>query len=239
MPHLEFSEWPGAWERHVIRKTDFPRLFVDKNPPVTRDLEHAQLLDQQELSQLELELAQLLEKCTTITETSEIEHVTKIKADLDRCYDTACGLGADLSEQKEALTLLNEVITTAIRRALRDDDEHGRLLLIKQESLRMRHLTRLNYPIVCDLLRSVCPIPNAEIPAAMLSESDESFTVALEVLDENKRKYLAEGIDTIAARLKDKANTLGIERKQKLLQKMLTASISQPESHSSVEPEPG
>ena len=103
----------------------------------------------------------------------------------------------------------------------------------------MRLLTRLNYAIVCDLLRSVCPIPNAEIPAAMLSERDESFTVALEVLDENKRKYLAEGIDTIAARLKDKANTLGIERKQKLLQKMLTASISQPESHSSVEPEPG
>ncbi len=243
MPNLEFSEWPGAWERHVIRKTDFPLLFSDRKPPVTKDLEQAQLLDKQELAQLELELAELLEQCSTITETTNIEHVCKIKSDLDRCYDTACGLGADLSEQKEALTLLNEVITTAIRRALRDDDEHGRLLLIKQESVRMRHLTRLNYPIVCDLLRSVCPIPPAEIPAALLCETDEAFTVALEVLDDNKRKYLAEGIDTISHRLKDKANLLGLERKQKLLQKTLVASsVSgsvQSETLSSVEPEPG
>lgn len=239
MPNLEFSEWPGAWERHIVRKTNFPLLFTDKSPPVLRDLEQAQLLDQQELAQLELELAGLLEKCSTITESSDIAHITRIKKDLDRCYDTACGLCADLTEQKEALTMLNEVITTAIRRALRSDDEHGRLLLIKQESVRMRHLARLTYPIVCDLLRSVCPIPAAEIPAAMLSETDEAFTVALEVMDENKRKYLAEGIDTISARLKEKAKALGIERKQMLLQKTLTAKYSHSATQTSVEPEPG
>ena len=248
MPNLEFSEWPGAWERHVIRKTDFPHLFANTKSPLQKDLVQAQQLDKQELAQLELELAELLEQCSTITETTNIEHVSKIKNDLDRCYDTACGLGADLSEQKEALNLLNEVITTAIRRALRDDDEHGRLMLIKQESVRMRHLTRLNYPIVCDLLRAVCPIPPADIPAAMLAETDEAFTVALEVLDDNKRKYLAEGIDTISKSLKDKAVTLGIERKQKLLQKTLVASSAvpatkpetlSPETLSSVEPEPG
>lgn len=223
MVTLEFSEWPGAWERHVMRRARFPLFFLDGQPPTQRELAQAQLLDQTELTQLESELAQLVARCSDITETADIEVIREIKNDLDRCYDTACGIRADLSEQKEALTLLNEVITTAIRRTLREDDEHARLLLIKQESLRMRHLTRLNYPIVCDLLRAVSPIPPADFSAAMLSETDEAFSVALEVLEQEKKRYLAEGIDVIATRLSEKGTALGIERKQNILQKTLLA----------------
>ncbi|MEM7257743.1 MAG: hypothetical protein AAF404_10180, partial [Pseudomonadota bacterium] len=182
MAAMEFSEWPGAWERHIIRRQEFPMFFIDSASPTLRELAHAQLLDKSELAQLETELAQLVSRCSEITESADINAIRDIKTDLDRCYDTACGMCADLNEQKEALTLLNEVITTAIRRTLRDDDEHARLLLIKQESVRMRHLTRLTYPIVCDLLRDTSPIPETEFAAAMLSETDEAFTVALEVL---------------------------------------------------------
>lgn len=228
MVALEFSEWPGAWERHVIRRSRFPLFFLDSQPPTPKDLAQAQLLDKTELTQLESELAQLVSRCSSITENAEIEIIREIKNDLDRCYDTACGIGADLREQKEALTLLNEVITTAIRRTLRDGDEHARLLLIKQESVRMRHLTRLNYPIVCDLLRSVSPIPVADFAAAMLCETDEAFTVALEVLNQDKKRYLAEGIDAIATRLTGNPKSLGIERKQNLLQKTFLIT-AQPE----------
>ena len=65
----------------------------------------------------------------------------------------------------------------------------------------MQHLARLEYPIVCDLLRALSPIPAVEIPAALLSETDEAYTIALEVLDQDKRRYLAEGIETIAERI--------------------------------------
>ena len=120
--------------------------------------------------------------------------------------------------------MLNEVITSAVRRAMREDDEYDRLILIKQESLRMRHLTRLNYPIVCDLLRSISPISTAEIPAAMLCETDEAFTVALDVLDDSKKRYLAEGIETIKSRTSDKRILFRIDRKLKILQKRLLAA---------------
>lgn len=120
--------------------------------------------------------------------------------------------------------MLNEVITNAVRRAMREDDEYDRLVLIKQESVRMRHLTRLNYPIVCDLLRSVSPISAAETPAAMLCETDEAFTVALDVLDDDKRRYLAEGIETIKSRTSDKRILFRIDRKQKILHKRMLAA---------------
>lgn len=224
MSAIEFSEWPGAWERHVIRKTRHPHFFFRREPPSQADLLHAQSRDQQELTQLNEHLAALAVQCTALTEDSSSESIAAIKMDLDHCYDTACGLGADLKEQKDALSMLNEVITTAVRRALRENDEHHRLVLIKQESLRMRHLTRLNYPIVCDLLRSVSPIPVAETAAAMLCETDEAFTVALDVLDDTKRRYLADGIQSIEDRLQDSTLLFRIDRKQKILHKRLLAS---------------
>lgn len=230
MSVIEYTEWPGAWERHVIRRIKHPHFFNRKQPPTQADLLRAQSRDQQELTQLNQHLAALATQCTGLTEDSSAELIGSIKKDLDRCYDTACGLGADLKEQKDALSMLNEVITNAVRRALRDDDEHDRLVLIKQESLRMRHLTRLNYPIVCDLLRSISPIPAAEIAAAMLCESDEAFTVALDVLDDNKRRYLSEGISTIEEHLQDSRVLFRVDRKQKILHKRLLASHAIEES---------
>ena len=224
MPEKEFSEWPGAWERQIIRKSRFPQFFTDKEPPAPAALADAQQRDQQELNQLNQQLAALATRCGALADNSDVDTIAKIKRDLDRCYDTACGLGADLHEQKNALTMLNEVITSAVRRAMREDDEYDRLILIKQESLRMRHLTRLNYPIVCDLLRSISPISTAEIPAAMLCETDEAFTVALDVLDDSKKRYLAEGIETIKSRTSDKRILFRIDRKLKILQKRLLAA---------------
>lgn len=224
MSNAEFSEWPGAWERQVIRQHSYPHFFFHTAPPSSADLSVAQQLDQQELTQLNEHLAELVGRCTGLAEDSSAASITKIKDELDHCYDTACGLGANLQEQKDALSMLNEVITSAVRRAMRDDDEHKRLLLIKQESLRMRHLTRLNYPVVCDLLHSRTPIPRCELAAAMLCESDEAFTVALDVLDDDKRRYLADEIEDIKQRQNDKAILFGIEQKQKILHKRLLAS---------------
>lgn len=221
MEAMEFSEWPGAWERHIIRRARFPEFFTDRQPPTQRELAQAQLLDKSELAQLESDLAQLVGRCSEITETADLDAIRDIKTELDRCYDMACGMGPDLNEQKEALTLLNEVITTAIRRTLREGGEHARLLLIKQESVRMRHLTRLNYPIVCDLLRPVSPIPHEDVAAAMLSESDEGFTVALEVLDLQKKQELKSSIDKISLQLCGSDQSTSISRKQTILEKTL------------------
>ena len=84
----------------------------------------------------------------------------------------------------------------------------------------MQHLARLEYPIVCDLLRAVSPIPAAEIPAALLSETDEAYTIALEVLDQDKRQYLAEGIESIAERITDHQVLFRIDRKLAILNKV-------------------
>jgi len=220
MSALIFSEWPGAWERHIIRKARHSHFFGNNKIPLAEQLTEAQQRDQLELAQFNQYIGELALECTNLGEQSSPTLITAIKNKIDHCYDTACGLGAELDDQKEALAVLNDLITTAMRRALRDTDETDRLHLIKQESQRMQHLARLEYPIVCDLLRAVSPIPSAEIPAALLSESDEAYTIALEVLDKDKRQYLTEGIETIAERISDHPVLFRIDRKLAILNKV-------------------
>lgn len=220
MSALIFSEWPGAWERHIIRKARHSHFFGDNKSPSLEQLAQAQQRDQLELAQFNQHIGELALECTSLGEQSSPSLITTIKNKIDHCYDTACGLGAELDDQKEALAVLNDLITTAMRRALRDTDETDRLHLIKQESQRMQHLARLEYPIVCDLLRAIPPIPAMEIPAALLSETDEAYTIALEVLDQDQRNHLAEGIEAIAARIKDQRILFRIDRKLVILNKI-------------------
>lgn len=220
MSALIFSEWPGAWERHIIRKARHSHFFGSNESTLAEQLAQAKNRDQLELAQFNQHIGELALQCTNLGDQSSRELITGIKNKIDHCYDTACGLGAELDDQKEALAVLNELITTALRRALRDTDETDRLHLIKQESQRMQHLARLEYPIVCDLLRAVSPIPAGEIPAALLSETDEAYTIALEVLDQDKRRYLADGIESVATRIADQRILFRIDRKLAILQKV-------------------
>lgn len=220
MSTLIFSEWPGAWERHIIRKARHSHFFGSSDVSLAEQLAQAKNRDQLELAQFNQHIGELAVQCTSLGDQSGRELISGIKKKIDHCYDTACGLGAELDDQKEALAVLNDLITSALRRALRDTDETNRLHLIKQESQRMQHLARLEYPIVCDLLRAVSPISTQEIPAALLSETDEAYTIALEVLDHDKRRYLAEGIESIAERITDHRILFRIDRKLAILQKV-------------------
>jgi len=219
-----FSEWPGAWERHLIRRHNYPHFFRSNSAPTELDIQNAQTLDQQELASFHLSLQVLITRCTALDEQSSVETITDVKKELDQCHDTALGLGADLSEQKSAIAMLNEVITTAMRRALQDTDDGLRLRLIQNEGNRLAKLNQLEHPIVCDLLRHDCPIPEDELAAALLCEPDTAYKIALEVLASDRKQELAKRLDIIAADLSSEKHIEQANRKIELLAKQLPVS---------------
>lgn len=196
-----FSKWPGAWERHLIRRQQYPQFFEKNTPPSIQDIAEAQARDQDELTQFHLSLQSLIERFTTLTEDADLETINTIKKDLDACHNTAFGLGADLTEQVSAIDALNEVITSALRRTLQDTDEGMRLRLIQNEGKRLETLNRLRYPIVSDVLRSVSPISKGELSGALMCESNVSYKATLEVLSEDRKVFLAKRLDIILENL--------------------------------------
>lgn len=184
----------------MIRKFEHASLF-DLPAPNQQEIADARFQDQQELALFHQQLAQILAVCNNLTDHSNTGRIPQVKAELDSCYIRACSLGADLNEQKEALSYLNDVITSALRRALRDDDEPGRFKLIKQESLRVRQIESLSHTVVADILRDDSPIASTELAATLLCESDAAFLAAAHMLSTDRRQTLAAEITAIGRRL--------------------------------------
>lgn len=216
-----FSKWPGAWERHLIRRHESPQYFEGTSPPTAAEIAAAQLKDQQELTQFHSSLESLIARSVGLTDETCAESVAAVKKDLDVCHDTAFGLATDLTEQKHAIASLNEVITAMMRRTLNQKDETANLQLVQKEAARMQQLHLLEYPIVCDLLRAICPIPKGEVTGALLSETDSAYKAALEILDKNRKAYLAQRIDIIVAELDSEKHKIEAIRKLQLLQRQL------------------
>jgi len=216
-----FSKWPGAWERHLIRRHDNPQYFEQKSPPTAIDIADAQTRDQQELTQFHSALEALIERSMSLTENACSDSITAVKKELDMCHDTAYGLAADLTEQKGAIAALNEILTSAIQRSSGEQDAASHLRMIQTEATRMEQLHRLEFPIVCDLLRSVSPIPHGELSGALLSESDSAYKAALEILDKDRKSYLAQRLDIIIDSLDSDSHKAQAQRKLDLLQKQL------------------
>lgn len=216
-----FSKWPGAWERHLIRRYDNPQYFETSKPVTEINVADAQTRDQQELALFHSSLETLIERCMTLTEETNTATLASVKQQLDACHDTAFGLAADLTEQQDAISALNEIITSTMQRSLDEEDEMTRLRLIQKEGARMAQLHRLEYPIVCDLLRSVCPIPKGELTGALLSEPDSAYKAALEILDTDRKTLIADRIDTILSTLESDGHKEQVLRKLELLKKQL------------------
>lgn len=222
-----FSKWPGAWERHLVRRFECPQYFEGATRPTSTEIAVAQLKDQQELSQFHSALETLIARCMDLTDETSAESVVVVKKELDTCHDTAFGLATDLTDQKNAIASLNEIITGVMQKALAKSDEPNRLRLMQIEAARMEQLHRLEYPIVCDLLRAVSPIPRGEVTGALLAESDTAYKAVLEIFDNDRKTYLAQRIDIIMADLDSHSHKIQVLRKLELLHKHLPESPPQ------------
>jgi len=235
--NTSFSKWPGAWERHLIRRHDNPQYFTGTTPPTDLDITEAQARDQNELLQFNKSLESLIHRSMNLTAGACSDSITSVKKELDACQNTAFGLAADLVEQKDALASLNEVMTSAMQRALPTGDKDMRLsTMMQKEARRKKRLTLLEYPIVSDLLRSVCPVPPEEIPAALLSESDSAYKAALEIFEDDRKTHLARRLDILIGTLVTEKHKSRAQKKLDLLHKQLpdlpaiTTTADEPEA---------
>ena len=215
-----FSRWPGACERHLIRRHDNPHYFSGGQPPATIEIAEAQAKDQQELIRFNTSLETLIHRSMSLTESTCSDSLASVKKELDACQNTAFGLAADLMEQKGALASINSIITAAMQHALRDDAA-GLNSMMQKEAARMEQLQLLEYPIVSDLLRSDSPVPADELPAALLSESDNAYKAALEIFDEDRKIQLAHRLDILIKSLDSENHKLRAVKKLEILQKQL------------------
>ena len=116
---VPFSEKPGRHERHFRRKLG-NRLMPCPLPSEydKEDLLEVQRLDHEELLQFLTGLRETVRRAVDLQPREESQVVLDLKAELEKMYETACGLADEQGGNKSAIRQLIAVIMDKYVRAL-------------------------------------------------------------------------------------------------------------------------
>jgi len=184
---LKFSNMPGMHERQLIRKYENP-LFED-NVISEDDLSRARYKDKVEIEDFMNDFQNLVQEAVDFDVTSDPEVVLKLKEQLDKSYEKCAGLAGDQGEIKEMLVRLISAIMKAMWKGV-GNDYTARSKLEMEEKARSEHFSLLEHKIVVDMIRPDSIIKEDELVASLLSESEESFNVALQLFHPEQQAAL-------------------------------------------------
>ena len=180
--NLLFSELPGRFERHLMRKHNNP-LFQESLRDLTQaQLSEAQRLDHEELVAYIESLRQLVGEAVALGPHEQSDVILELKERLDKAYENACRLADDQTSNKEAITKLVEVIMRAVWKGAGNDTLAHRELQ-QEEAARQTHYELLEYPLVADLLDPESVINEAELLPVLLSAKQDEFEAAITLFD--------------------------------------------------------
>lgn len=177
-----FSSHPGTHERQLIRCADNPLFPPARRQVIQIEVTRAQRRDQEEATAFQARLRELVQRAIDLPPQADSEVVLKLKEDLDRAYEQACGLAGDPRAIKTALKKLLEIVMRAVWRGA-GDDAAAQVNLREEEAARATHFALLEYPLIADLIRPDSPIASDELTATLLSDSSDALTAALTLFD--------------------------------------------------------
>ena len=204
---LKFSLRPGRHERHLIRKHYNP-LFPESERTFDQStLTEAQRLDHEEIVEFIPLFRSLVQQAVSLQPNEESEVILKLKEDLDKCYEQACGLADDQTQTKEAINKLISVIMKAVEGGAKNDpvalDE-----LEQERTARETHFNLLEQPLVADLLYPEKIIGENELIPTLFSVTDEEFGAAMTLFDQPQLQSLCNEAEQLIAQWKEQGTDL-------------------------------
>lgn len=190
---ISFSAEPGARERR-LKRAFANQLFVDAGISVTpQTVEDAQFEDRLEAEKFLEEFYALVEKVVGMDARVESDVMLDLKQQLDKSYETASGLGGDMSDIKSAIKELLVLMMKAIHSGA-GDDQQALMNLAEEELARTMHFEVLEYPLVADLLRPDGLIEQGVLVPTLLSEDFDSIPAVISIFTpEQAAELVAEG----------------------------------------------
>ena len=213
-----FSEQPGRWERHVIRRWKNPLFAVQSD---AMELQQAQLKDQQELGQFMDDFRELVQQVAELGDQAEAEDILKYKQRLDRAYERSAVLGGDKQEVQAMIRRLIDSISTTMARGMSTDFE-AMDRMDKEQRAREIHFTMLEDALVADIICQDTPIGEDELVPVLLSEAEAAVEKALQLFSPEQLMLLISMAEQLLASLADDvAQKPALQQRIQLLQKHL------------------
>ncbi len=163
-----------------MARADNPLFPEDRHSVTAADVLSAQLRDQNELKAFMEDFQALVQRAVELEPNADSEVILKLKEDLDRAYETVCGLMGDLDEIRQAIRRLVTTIMSAVRKGA-GNDAAALARLDDEDAARALHYRLLEHPLVADLLRADDLISADELLPTLLSAESDAFAAALQL----------------------------------------------------------
>lgn len=205
---LQFSTYPGCWERHLQRQYNNPLFLHRLHHPMTQeDIEMARRRDEEERRAFQKAFEELLQAVSTLQAQVEAKIVLHLKNKIDSLYEQCAGLGGNFITQKQGLRQLYNLIMQAIW-ASGIKDPQTILDLEKEVADHQMHLTLLERPLVAHLLHPKSPIVEEDIIPTLLTEDETSLRAAMSLFNPQQQQILCQEARKLLTQLKQRGYSL-------------------------------
>ncbi len=183
------SDFPGAHERHVLRKHNNP-LFPRPLRLDDQTLFEAQRRDFEARQAFQRDFEALLEEAVNLEQNVDTDTLLRLKGRLDEAYETACFVSGDQTAIKQAIQKLIAAIMNTLWQHIEPGDALAQAELRQEEMARQQHFRLLETPLIADLLSPHSPIAPDELAPTLLSADDDELRTALALFDETQLSLL-------------------------------------------------
>ena len=184
------SEYPGGYERHLLRRIHnanlFAGVFEDALEKKDELLAVAIANDGAYANAFSEQFESILERAVLLKPSEETEVVLEVKAELDRLYTVTGSLCGQQKSIREALVKLIDLTMRSVRRAAGNDELAVKELQEEDEARRL-HFKLLDSSLVADLLNSDLEsgtfIPAEELIPTLLCAEKSELADAIQLFD--------------------------------------------------------
>jgi len=205
------SENPGAFERHLIRKSNNP-LFEDKQTTLDSDsLMQAQKKDHEILQQFMLDFRDVMSQVASFKPNEESDLILEVKDKLDKLYATSVCVADDQTKIRSSIKKLLNVIMQSIRKGA-ENDAHALQELDQEDMAREANFAFLESKLVADILDPNSPIEDKDLVPTLLSANKEDLALANQLFDKDQLNYILSEAEKLLNKLESEGKSAEIKQ---------------------------
>ena len=187
------SENPGAYERHLIRRSNNV-LFGARQTEVGSDsLQLNQKKDHDILQQFMADFRDVMTSAIALKPNEDSEVILEVKDKLDKLYAMSVSVADDQTRVQESIKKLLAVVMNSVRKGA-GTDAHALQELEQEDSAREANFAFLQSKLVADILDPDSPIENDDLLPTLLSAEKDDLALATQLFDQEQMSFiLSEG----------------------------------------------
>ena len=191
-PRLTWSDNPGAYEQHLIRRYNNPLFSKDRRVISQSMIDLARKRDINDYKNIENRLLKLSEEIAELPGHVNSKIIKKIRETIDNLIGDAMGVGGKANSIAKKTKKLRKALIKSWSKALSDHDD-AKQLLVEAELYYQENVTKFNISFVAQLTRKDRPIPNNEVVPALLMEKPDTIAMIMESIGPNNRPAIQQG----------------------------------------------